>query len=481
MYLLQQPYPQFTGLDGQPLNNGYIYIGLVGSNPEAAPTAVYWDSSLTIPASQPIRTINGYPSRNGSPAKMYCATDAQMTVRDVNLNLIYSDTARIENQNVAGLFSQDAEPAAGVMSSGDTWIDTDYDTNKYGVYRFDGTDNILTGVIDTSVNQFYPSNALEYTTVTPALDADVTLSQLQYETGRIVLADGAWTAGHNVIFPDDKRIYYVDNLAGSYTAECKTAAGGVAQVPANSTAVLYCDGTDMVFASPSELSGDGALCRHKNLVIKNNVTNPNYQVDIDADELLLSGHKVAGVNLTVDITASGANGLDAGAEANSTWYHLWVIYNGTTAAGLLSTSATAPTIPGGYTYKGYVGAIFNNSSGNFHVMGQVDKFVAFDVFVALATGSSTSYASVSLTEIPTTAKKVHGVVTGNDAAGTAFNVYVASKSTREGEQIIGLTVGGASSVNMRVPFSLPLLEAQTIYYKVVSGDTSDISVHGYEY
>ena len=56
-------------------------------------------------------------------------------------------------------------------------------------------------------------------------------------------------------------------------------------------------------------------------------------------------YRATAVNLTVDITVSGVNGLDTGSEAASTWYYIWVIYNGTTVAGLLSTSATAPTMP----------------------------------------------------------------------------------------------------------------------------------------
>lgn len=494
MYLLQQPYAQFNGLDGLPLNNGYIYIGLVGSNPEVSPTTVYWDENLTIPASQPLRTINGYPARNGSPAKIYCATDAQMTVRDANGNLVYSDKAKLELDisnaktvrreilDAGGLFLSTTAPASASINTGDVWIDTNYNENKWGVYRFDGTDNILTGVIDTSVNQFYPTNEVESTTVTPGTDADVTLTRLQYETGRIVLVDGAWTATHNVIFPDDKRVYYVDNTAGTYTATCKTAAGGVAQVGANSTAVLYCDGTDMVFASPQDLSADGVLCRHKNLVIKNNATNPTEQVDIDADELLLSGRKVIGVNLTIDITASGANGLDTGAEENSTWYHIWVIDNGTTTAGLLSTSATAPTMPSGYTYKGYVGAIYYKSGGDLLPISQVDTYVTIGEYLGadLSSGTATSYTAVTVTA-PTTARKYYCTVSDGDNTGS-LNARFASTSTPHGVKFITSTATGATAVTLSIPLEIILIEPSTIYYLMSSGDTG-VSIYyaGWEY
>lgn len=60
----------------------------------------------------------------------------------------------------------------------------------------------------------------------------------------------------------------------------------------------------------------------------------------------------SGVNLTVNTGTIGANGLDAGSIAASTWYSVWAIYNPSTLtlAGLISLSATSPTLPSGYTY-----------------------------------------------------------------------------------------------------------------------------------
>lgn len=89
-YPIAPLYPVFTGLDGKPLEAGYIYIGAAGQNPEASPAAVFWDEDLTIPAAQPIRTIAGYPSRNGSPAAIFTAGDFSITVRDRNRVLIYT-------------------------------------------------------------------------------------------------------------------------------------------------------------------------------------------------------------------------------------------------------------------------------------------------------------------------------------------------------------------------------------------------------
>jgi hypothetical protein len=65
--------------------------------------------------------------------------------------------------------------------------------------------------------------------------------------------------------------------------------------------------------------------------------------------------------LTATISTSGANGLDTGSEAASTWYALYVIAGTSGVASLLSASFSSPTLPGGYTHFRRVGAVLNDS------------------------------------------------------------------------------------------------------------------------
>jgi hypothetical protein len=84
------PYPIFSETDGQPLENGYIWIGTVNLDPQTNPISVYWDLEKTIPASQPIRTLGGYPVYNGTPARLYVGVDYSIRVMDKNGSLVYS-------------------------------------------------------------------------------------------------------------------------------------------------------------------------------------------------------------------------------------------------------------------------------------------------------------------------------------------------------------------------------------------------------
>lgn len=76
------PYPIFTDLDGTPLDDGYLYIGAINDDPETNPIQVFWDSNLTIPATQPIRTNNGYAWRNGTPGLLYTGGEFSITIRN---------------------------------------------------------------------------------------------------------------------------------------------------------------------------------------------------------------------------------------------------------------------------------------------------------------------------------------------------------------------------------------------------------------
>ena len=95
---IKPPYPAFAGADGQPLENGYIWIGTVNLSPQTNPISVYWDASLTIAAPQPIRTLNGYPSRNGTPARFYVSSDYSIQVLDSKGSVVYTSL----NDNLSG-------------------------------------------------------------------------------------------------------------------------------------------------------------------------------------------------------------------------------------------------------------------------------------------------------------------------------------------------------------------------------------------
>lgn len=186
---------------------------------------------------------------------------------------------------------------------------------------------------------------------------------------------------------------------------------------------------------------------------------------------------VLGLSVTADITVSGANGLDTGAEAASTWYNVWVIWNGATAAALLSTSATAPTMPASYTQKIRVGAVRNDGSSNLWRTLQYGRRVQ----VAIGTNPTTTpiirsgstsavYTAASVSSfVPPTASTIWGILIGAASDNTVVMVapnanYGVYNSSTNGPPVgngnSGIT-GSTIFTNSQFNF---VLESSNIYY-----------------
>jgi hypothetical protein len=93
---IQPTYPIFTDIDGQPLEDGFVWVGTTNLDPQTNPIAVYWDAALTLPAAQPVRTLAGYPSNSGTPARLYVNSDYSIRVMNKKGSVVYSAPAATE-------------------------------------------------------------------------------------------------------------------------------------------------------------------------------------------------------------------------------------------------------------------------------------------------------------------------------------------------------------------------------------------------
>lgn len=235
-----------------------------------------------------------------------------------------------------------------------------------------------------------------------------------------------------------------------------------------------------------------------NLLAFNDAGTPTTKVDISADALMLldasnNSFLARGVSLIGDITASGANGLDTGSPANSTWYYLWVIYNSAlnTVAALISTSASTPTMPGGYTFKALVGAVFRGSGGTFNNFYQQDKQVFIPetvLFTAKAVVTGGTYESYQAggggsdvdlrTLVPPNAKRLSGMVGGTDSTA----VILAGDANGTGAQLMSIANIGVTFDTFAEGsnFLIPLITAQKFFWKCVNTNARNrVCVTGY--
>ncbi|KPA92709.1 phage-related tail fiber protein [Pseudomonas asplenii] len=229
-------------------------------------------------------------------------------------------------------------------------------------------------------------------------------------------------------------------------------------------------------------------------------------VSIAADQLVVSNDAasktLSAVTLSINTAVVGTNGLDSGALAASTWYSVWVIWNGTTTSGLVSLSATNPALPSGYTHKALVGWIFTDATANKYPLGFIQKgrkskwvvssgsnlsALRIPVSGVAGTWSATApvWAAVSLTNfVPPTAISVSLSAIASYNGGAQSNVYVAPSSSYLGSRSncvppLSTTLAGGTGSAPDVISGEIFLESMNIY--VVSQTAAGaVAVLGWE-
>lgn len=113
---LQPRYNIYTDSLGAPLDDGYIYIGIANFDPVAYPTKVSWDESGLYPVEFPVRTMGGYPLRDGIPARMFINLadnyEYSILIQDEDEVEVYSSPT-----GLGGYFAEDAGTLEGHPAS----------------------------------------------------------------------------------------------------------------------------------------------------------------------------------------------------------------------------------------------------------------------------------------------------------------------------------------------------------------------------
>ena len=221
------------------------------------------------------------------------------------------------------------------------------------------------------------------------------------------------------------------------------------------------------------------------LIIRPNAGSPATKVDVLAEALSVEGFVAANLSVINDSTATGANGIDTGARAVSSWYYIWAIYNPTTVtfASLVSLSSTAPTLPAGYTLKRLIGAVATDGSNNyipFYQLGNVVTVTQQAVFTDQV-GVAAFTLQTSTAIIPANAKTISGNL------GTSQNVQravaIASDANGLGAQYGNSPIAtGMDGFYGVTPFNVLLKTPQAFYWKAEDANAYyRITVSGYTF
>lgn len=220
---------------------------------------------------------------------------------------------------------------------------------------------------------------------------------------------------------------------------------------------------------------------HKNLVLS--ASGLSAMVNVSADQLIVGAGELvsslSGINLSFNGLTKGANGLDTGVLAASTWYSVWVIWNGSATAGLLSLSATAPTMPAGYTHKARVGWIRTDASVSKYPLSFMQtsakveykpdagkNLISPPQMAQGVAGSGTTWVAVAVAEFtPPTAVavlvRVVGNLTTSQLVGCAPNNTYTTNSGDAKSSPVQISANGMHNMSCSGGF---ILESNNVYY-----------------
>lgn len=242
-------------------------------------------------------------------------------------------------------------------------------------------------------------------------------------SGTLLSDSGLAVPGSAFVGVDDSQTLTNKTLTGPVTTN---ATGTTQAVGNNSTLLATTAFVQVQGAKQPSASG---------LVVTNDGATPNTKIDVTANYAQLVSPSngsvgVSSVSVVINCGVTGANGLDTGGLVGSTWYNIFLISNGSTIAGLVSLSATAPTMPGGYSYLMRVGAMRTDGSSNFLRTIQKGAEAQYQLVAASNTtvlptidsGTHTSWHAASVSAIvPPTATRI----TANVQAVGSFSIYGA--------------------------------------------------------
>lgn len=339
---------------------------------------------------------------------------------------------------------------------------------------------------DTTTGLYHPAAGQVGVSLAGVLLALFSSAGLTLQSGDVNLISGAFKLNGTSIFP-----LQAANIGALQVGTAALAASGVTYAKIqNEAAVSLLGNPTGSPAAPSEITLGSGLAfsgttltapafppqgARSNLSIK---VATNTTITVAADYITVtdgSTFSTHAFSSTINMATTGANALDSGSIAAATWYTVWAIAkaDGTTAC-LASASASAPTMPSGYTRKARIGWV-RTAAGVAQLLGtwQLGNRAQYVVGLAQTSlmptitsgnlGSTTTptWVSASVSAIvPPTASAVHVCLFSSNVAVMAApnNSYGARTSLTNPPPIVVSVTG-----NMVLNGSF-MLESTNVYF-----------------
>ena len=217
---------------------------------------------------------------------------------------------------------------------------------------------------------------------------------------------------------------------------------------------------------------------------KAQVTTPGTSVTYTADELIVESslgglrYCLPSFSKTLNVSTTGAGGMDTGSAPASGYVGIYAIYNPATGAnallGVSNTTAKLPTIygganmPSGYAASALMAVWPTNGSSQLIAATLIGRRLVVPAIVALS--SATTQASFTSLTIPIPANAMRVKMNASLLSSTAnaiLSVIPASDVGGSGQSVFQSVLPVAGNSNTQ-PLEVDIYTAQTIYYKAAS-------------
>ena len=470
------PFPIFTDLDGEPLEAGYIWIGVENLPPQTNPKTVYADSALSIQLAQPIRTEAGAAVANGTPTPLYVSGNYSVLVQNKTGELVYS-RALVQGDVQASLaptsqsFNGNGVTVAFMLGSAPV-------SAAALVVRISGA--VQTPGVDYTVS----GTVLTFTEAPPTGTGNIVVQNFGY-----AVPVGAAPAS-GISYPDASTLdQYIGPVGSGASLEVNPATDAVTAIGAliaagaltlsagTANGVVYLNGSK-VASSGSALTFDGT----------NAVASGNFS----AAKFIPTGNVVTGVGMylpaadTIGLSTAGVEAMRIDPSQRVgigvtpfAWNTTYSVLDIGPTFGMGVASGTLFMLNNGYldaaAYRYKVGsqemAMFSMSSGTF-------QFYTAPTGLAGAAATLTERLRLSrlgnlglgTSTFGTSAETVFSMATGvAPSTAPVDTVQMFSNDLSAGNTILGLRcegsgVTGAGITNVTVTHKIALRVNGTVYY-----------------
>lgn len=189
---------------------------------------------------------------------------------------------------------------------------------------------------------------------------------------------------------------------------------------------------------------------------KMNITAASASGTFLADELIVNSalggnqYRLKSVNATINISTTGAGGMDTGAAPATGYVAVYVIYNPTSGAvallGVDATSVLAPEVygganlPSGYTASALV-AVWPTSSSQFVIGNLIGRKIEVATRALLSSSTvNASRVSLATTQFPLNAKMIYGNMSLGSTAASTMSLVVWGANNSVGGMPFTVTV-----------------------------------------